>query len=148
MHPAGLITFRHFLVNDAAARGHPLNITGTDGAAVSHTVPVIDISREDVRDGLDPAVRVPRKPGQIVLGHVIAKIIEQQKRIEVLGIAETERAPQMHAGALDSRFRANDTVYRAKRHMAPIFAGKSGTAKLGSRLRPSWIWRMLPERHG
>jgi hypothetical protein len=42
VHAAGLIAFRHFLVDDAAAGGHPLHIAGGDSAAIAHAVPVFN----------------------------------------------------------------------------------------------------------
>jgi len=59
MHPSGLIALRHFLMNDATASGHPLNVARADGAAVAHAVPVLDSSGENVSDGFNPAMRMP-----------------------------------------------------------------------------------------
>ncbi len=77
MHAAGLVAFRHLLVNDAAPRRHPLDVAGGDGAAIAHAVAMLHGSRQHVRDGLDPAVRVPREARQIVFGHVIAEVVKQ-----------------------------------------------------------------------
>ena len=88
-------------MDDAAPRGHPLDIAGGDGAAVAHAVAVLDGPGEDVGNGLDPAMRMPRESGQIILRDIIAKIIEQEERVELGRVAEAERAAQMHARAFE-----------------------------------------------
>ena len=100
MRPVG-IALGHLLVDDAAARGHPLHVAGGDGAVVAHAVAVLDGSGEDIGDGLDPAMRVPRKAREIILGNVIAEIVEEQEGIEIGRIAEAERAAQVHARAFE-----------------------------------------------
>ena len=86
-------------MDDAAAGRHPLNVAGGDGAAVAHAVAVLHGSGQDVGDGLDAAVRMPGKAGQVILGNVVAEIVEQQERIEVGRVAEAERPAQVHARA-------------------------------------------------
>ena len=99
MHPAGLIALRHFLMDDAAAGGHPLNVAGGDRAPVAQAVAVLHRSGEDVRDGLDAAVGMPREARQVVRWHVVAEVVEQQERVVVGRLAEAERAAQVHACA-------------------------------------------------
>ena len=101
VHAAGVVALGHFLVDDAAAGGHPLHVAGGDGAVVAHAVAVLDGSGEHVGDGLDAAMRMPGKAGEIVLGNVVAEVVEQQERVEVGGVAEAEGAAQMHAGAFE-----------------------------------------------
>ena len=103
MHAARLVALGHLLVDDAAARRHPLDVAGGDGAVVAHAVAVLHGSGEDVGDGLDAAVRVPREARQIVLRNVIAEIVEEQEWVEVGGVAEAERAAQVHARAFQGR---------------------------------------------
>ncbi len=81
MHAAGVVALGHFLMDDAAAGGHPLDVAGGDGAAVADAVAVLDGSGKDVGDSLDAPVRVPGKAGEIIFRHVIAKIVEQQEGI-------------------------------------------------------------------
>ena len=66
---------------------------------VPHAVAVIHGAGEDVGNGLDSAVRVPGKPCQIVFRNIIAKIIEEQKGIEIGSVAEAEGTAQMYARA-------------------------------------------------
>ncbi len=101
VHAAGAVAVGHLLVDDAAAGRHPLHVTGADRALVAEAVGVIDRAGQHVGDGLDAAVRMPGKAAQVVVGHVVAEVVEEQERIDVVGLAEAERAPQMHAGAFE-----------------------------------------------
>jgi hypothetical protein len=38
---------------------------------------MLDGSREDIGNGLDPAVRMPGKTSQVIFGYVVAKIVEE-----------------------------------------------------------------------
>ena len=108
VHAAGLIALRHLLMKDAAAGGHPLNVAGAEAAAVAETVAVFDRAGEHVGDRLDAAMRMPREPGEIVVGTIVAKVVEQQKRVVVGGVAESERAAELDAGAFERGFRRDD----------------------------------------
>src|SRR5271166_4252108 len=99
MHSSHRIALWHLLVDDPAPCRHPLNIAGSNRAAVPHAVAVLYRSGEDVRNGLDAAMRMPRKSRKIIRRNIVAEVIEQQKWIEVRRIAETECSPQMHTRA-------------------------------------------------
>jgi hypothetical protein len=101
-------------MDDAPASGHPLNIAGGDCAVVPHAVAVFDGSSEDVSDGFDTAMRVPRKTGEVILGHIIPEIIEEEERVKVRSIAEAEGPAQMHTSAFESRFRFNQPFNRSQ----------------------------------
>ncbi len=131
-------------MNDPAARRHPLHVTGGDGAAVPHAVAVLHRSGQDVGNGLDSAVRMPRKASQIILRNIIAEIVEQQERIEVAGVSEAERAAQMHACAFESRFRLNEPFNRSNGHIKPSFfqslmSGKPSRTRKRMRSRPRFV---------
>ncbi len=96
--------------------GHPLHVAGAERAAVAEAVAVLDGAGEHVGDGLDAAVRMPRKAGEIVGRPVVAEIVEQQKRIELRGVAEAEGAAQLDAGAFDGRLRLHDAFDGADGH--------------------------------
>ena len=108
MHAALRVALRHLLMHDPAARGHPLHVAGGERAAIAEAVAVIDVAGEHVGDRLDAAVRMPRKPGAIVVGTIVAEIVEQQERIEVAGFAEAEGAMQLHARAFHGGLRFDD----------------------------------------
>jgi hypothetical protein len=97
MHASRRIALWHLLVNDSAACRHPLNVPGSDSAVISHAVAVLHCSGKDVRDGFDAAVWMPREASQIVRWNVVAKVVEQKKRVELRSIIEAECAPQMYA---------------------------------------------------
>ena len=103
-----MIALGHLLVEDAAAGGHPLHVAGGHLALVAEAVAVLDRTGEYVGDGLDPAVRMPGKSRQVIFRILIAEIVQQQERIEILGFAEAEGALQLHASALDGGLRLND----------------------------------------
>ena len=84
---------------------------------VAHAVAVLHGPRQDVGDGFDAAVRMPRKPGQVILRNVVAEIVEQQKRVEIGRVAETERAAQVHARAFQRRLGFDQALNRSKRHV-------------------------------
>ena len=58
------------------------------------------------------------KPGEVVVGAVVAEIVEQQERVELAGVAEAEGATQLHAGPFHGRLGFDDPLYRPNRHAA------------------------------
>ena len=110
------VAFGHLLVQDAAARRHPLDVAGGHAALVAEAVAVRDFAGQDVGDGLDAAMRVPGKSGEVVRRIFVAEVVEQQERIEFLGFAETEGALQLDAGALDGGLGFENLFDCAKRH--------------------------------
>src|SRR5579863_3612049 len=119
MHPSGGIAFWHLLMNDAAAGGHPLHVAGADHAAVADAVAVRDRPRQHISDGFDAAMRMPGKASKIVLRNVVAEIVKQEERIEILGVAEPERPPQMHPGAFERGLRFDDSLHWPDGHRNP-----------------------------
>src|ERR1700737_2971496 len=77
---------------------------------------MLDRAGEYVGDGLDPAMRMPRKPGKIIFRVVVAKIIQQKEGIEFLRLAETEGALQFYASAFERGFRLYDLFNWSERH--------------------------------
>ena len=118
MHASALIAFGHLLMDDAAPGRHPLNVAGCDGALVAHAVAMIDGSGQHVRNGLDAAMRMPGKARQIIVGNIIAEIVEKKKRIEVGCIAETECTPQMYSRALERRLGLDQPFYGSNGQLA------------------------------
>src|SRR5690242_40234 len=108
MHAALRVAFGHFLVQNAAARSHPLHVTGGHFAFIAETVAVFYGASQHVCNGLDPTVWMPRESGPVVIRIVIPEIVQQQERVELFRFAETERAFELYARALNSRFRLDD----------------------------------------
>ena len=116
MHPPVGVALRHLLVDDPAARGHPLDVARRDAAAVPHAVAVLDRAGEDVGDRLDPAVRMPGEAGQVVLGAFVAEVVEEEERVEVGGRAEAERPAQVHARAFEGGLCLDEALDGSDRH--------------------------------
>src|SRR5581483_12455976 len=108
VHAALRVALRHFLMQNTAARRHPLHVASLQLAAIAEAVAMVDAAGEHIGDGLDAAMRMPGKTGAVIIGPIIAEIVEQQERIVVAGFAEAERAPQFYAGALDRGLRRDD----------------------------------------
>ena len=94
MHAALHVAGRHLLMQDPAARGHPLDVARAELAAIAEAVAVIDTAREHVGDGLDAAMGMPGKARLIILRPVAAKIIHHQEWIEIGRVAEAESAAE------------------------------------------------------
>src|SRR6267378_177194 len=118
VHPPNVIALRHLLMNDPAACGHPLHVAGGDRAAISHAVAVFNGSSKNIRDGFDTAMGMPWEARQVVLRNIVAEVIEQEERVEVLGGAEAECAAQMHTGAFEGRLGLDEPLYGSNRHGA------------------------------
>ena len=101
MHAAVGVAFGHLLVQNAAACGHPLHVAGGHAALVAELVAVRDFACQHVGDGLDAAMGMPGKSGEIVGRVLVAKVVEQQERVELLRFAEAEGALQLDACAFD-----------------------------------------------
>src|SRR5439155_26926559 len=117
-HTAAGIALRHLLVENAATGGHTLHVAGTELALVAEAVAVVDRPRQDIRDGLDAAVWVPWEPGPVVVRAVVAEIVEQQERIEFVGIAEPEGAVELHPGAFHGGGGFDDPLDWSNGHVA------------------------------
>src|SRR5262245_12654240 len=103
-------------MEDAAARGHPLHVARAERSAIAKAVAVINRAGEHIGDRLDAAMRMPRKTREIVVGTLVAKIIEQQKRIELGRRAKAEAAVQFHTRAFHCRRSFDDALYRPEGH--------------------------------
>ena len=116
VHAARGVSFGHFLVNNASARGHPLHVAGGDRSFVAHAVAVLDFPGENIGNRLNPPVRMPGKPRRVVGWHIVAKIVQQQEGVELRGVPESECAAQMHARSFHRRFGLNEPLHRSNRH--------------------------------
>src|SRR5215471_7037747 len=104
-----MIPFGHLLVDDASTGGHPLDVAGGDGAVISHAVAMLDCSRKDIGDRLDPPMRVPGETCQIIFGNVVAEIIQKQEWVEIGRVAKAKGSAQMHARSFESWFGFNQS---------------------------------------
>src|SRR5262249_28716783 len=91
-------------------------------------VAVLDRSGQHVGHGLDAAMRMPGKASPIIVRALVAEIVEQQKRIELVGRAEPERPTQLYAGALDRRRGLHDSLDWPNRHDEPVWLEETSTS--------------------
>ena len=116
MHASARVALRHLLVENPAPGRHPLNVAGAQLAAIAEAIAVVDRSGEHVGDGLDAAMGVPGETGTVVIGPIVAKIVEQEKGIELPGISESECTPQLHARAFDGGLGLDNAFDRPNGH--------------------------------
>src|SRR5215211_2409481 len=116
VHAALVVALRHLLMHDPAAGGHPLHIAGAKRAAVAEAVAMIHRTRQHIGDRLNAAMRMPGKSGGVILRTVIAEVVEQEERVKRAGLAETEGAPQLHAGAFNGGLGPADALNGSDRH--------------------------------
>src|SRR6516164_5096976 len=111
MHAAGLIALGHLLVDDSPAGSHPLNVARADGAPIAHAVAVFHGAGENVGDGFYAAVRMPWEPSEIILGNIVAKVVEEEKGVKVGCVAEAKCAAQVHSGTFERRFGLHEALH-------------------------------------
>src|SRR5260370_42038048 len=116
MHPPRPVAFSNLLMDDAAPGRHPLDVACRDSAVVAHAIAMFHGSRQNVRDCLDSAVGMPRKPSQIVRRDVVTKVVEKEKRVEFGRVAESESAAQMDARAFERRLGLDEPLDRSNGH--------------------------------
>ena len=129
-------------MQDAAAGGHPLGVALADDAATAVGVVVRDLAVEHVGDGLEPAVRVPRRAlglVRLVLAPGRAGRAGGTGRCRAAQAAR-ERAPHLEAGALDGVVRGHRARARAAPPSSPGRDGRCGGARAGCR-RSQRAWR-------
>jgi hypothetical protein len=101
-------------MENAAAGGHPLHIARSHFSFVAEAVAVFHGTGKHVGDGFDAAMGMPRETRQIVLGIFIAKIVEEQKRIEIPRLSKTECPLELNTGAFDRGLRLNNLFDRTE----------------------------------
>src|SRR5215467_14485875 len=101
VHPAARISLRHFLVEYAASGRHPLYVSGPKGPLVAQAVAVIHSAGQHIRDGLDAPMGVPGKSGAVVLGTIVAEVIQQEEWVEIARIAESKGSVEFHPRSLN-----------------------------------------------
>src|SRR4051812_12436317 len=117
MHASAGIALWHLLMQDAAAGGHPLHVACTHAALVAEAVAMLHRSGEHIRDGFDAAMWMPRETGHVVLRVVVAEVIEQQKGIELVRLAEAEGTLQANSRTFHGRLGVDDLLDWADGHI-------------------------------
>ena len=70
-------------------------------------------ARQYIGDRFNAAVRVPREPGEVIVGTFVAEIVKKKERVEFAGFTEAEATVQLHAGALHMRSSFDDASNRS-----------------------------------
>ena len=94
---------RRLDVQDAGAGGHPLRGAVLDDAAAAVGVLVLERSVDHVGDGLEAAVRMPRRAARLARRVVdLAHLVHVDERVEVAHVHAGERAHDRESLALVS----------------------------------------------
>src|SRR4030095_2984006 len=117
MHASCAIALRHLLMNDAAPSSHPLHVTGAYSAAIADAVTMLNSACENVSNRLNAPMPVPGETCQVVLGDIIAKIIQEEERVEVFCASETEGTVQVHTGTFRGWLRSDKALNWPNRHI-------------------------------
>src|SRR5580704_15901352 len=98
-------------MQNAAACRHPLHIAGSHLAPVAEAVAMLDRARKHIGNRFDAPMRMPGKSREVVCRLVVAEIVQQEKRIEVLGFTEPKSALQLYASTFKGRFGLNNLFH-------------------------------------
>ena len=96
-------------VEDACARGHPLRVTVGDHTATAVRISVLEDAVDDVGDGLESAVRMPRRALRLT-GRILhlAHLIHHDEGVECAEIDAREGTADGEAFTLEATRRGRD----------------------------------------
>jgi hypothetical protein len=103
----------HFRMHDAAAGGHPLHAARAEQAGVAHVVAVAHAAGQHIGHGLEAAMRMVGKAGEIIRGGVGAELVQHQKGIEIGQAGPADDAGETHPRPVAGRLAADDADDRA-----------------------------------
>ena len=104
VHASFRVAFGHFLMDDAAAGGHPLDVAFVDHPLVAQAVSVFNLAAQHIGDGFDAAMGMPGEPPHVIYRVVAPEIIQKQEGVEHAHLTETKSSPEMNPGAFDRGF--------------------------------------------
>ena len=110
-------------MKNPTSRSHPLHVPRPQLAAVSQAVAVTHLPGEDVGNRLDTPMWMPGKPGEIIVRILVPKIIQQQERVEVLGLSEAKGTAQSHTRSFDRGLGLINSLDGSDGHMRLLFLG-------------------------
>ncbi len=102
-------------MDDAAAGGHPLHAAGLEKTGVSLVVAVPHAAREHVGHGLEAAMRMIGKAGEVIGGIVRAELVEHEEGIDILELRRADHAVELDPGAIARGHAARQLGDRADR---------------------------------
>ena len=94
---APVLLFRHFGMNHAPASQHPLQPAAFQQPRVSSAVAVAHLTRDQIGQRLETAMRMIRKAGPVIPAFIAPETVQQQKGIEPAVQSLTDDASQFHA---------------------------------------------------
>src|SRR3569623_856996 len=128
---------RFFAVDHTRARGHPLDVARAERAAMARGVLVLAFALEEVRDGLESAMRVIGRADGLA-GRVIDRthLVDQQEWVDVIDARDRERSAHHEPTAFDVTF-SGDQMFDSATHDAPssLRAARSSTSLERARRR-------------
>ena len=121
---------RHFRVDYAAGRLHPLCAAGTQVALVAHAVLVQHMSIQHVGQGDEATMRMIRETGNIIIRVITAEMIQHQEGIQVTQGRRADGAMYRYTGTFRHFHRLYDFLYRSQLHFHTSLADKTNQAAL------------------
>jgi hypothetical protein len=97
------VPLRHLLMDDAAARRHPLYVPGTNNPTVPDAVSMFHLTAEDIGNGFDASMGMPWKALDVVFGVVRTKIVEKKEWVKQGNLIVPERSFEVYTCSFDGR---------------------------------------------
>src|SRR5262249_53336498 len=120
MHPAARLSeggSRHLRVHDSRARGHPLDVAGSELAAAAPGGFLLHAAGKQIGNGLESSMRMVRRSfgfaGSQLRG---THLVEQQERVNVVEVGCWERTVNQKAGPFESLDGRDDVANRSQSH--------------------------------
>ncbi len=101
-------------VDHAAPGRHPLDAAVREQPLVARAVAMAHAAGDHVRDRLEAAMRMVRKPADVILRIVGAERVEHEERIEPALQRLRQHARQLHARAVRRRLAGDQPLDRAR----------------------------------
>src|SRR5205809_3806451 len=134
------VHFRHLLVDDPAARGHPLDVPAADDPFVPDAVLMLDATVQHVGHRLDAAVRMPRETRDVFRGVLGTEVVEEKERIQPRDFRGAERPTEVDPRPFNRRPRGQNLRDRP----GPRLSFRRFLAHYGCNLRSSVISLTAP----
>ena len=93
---------RSLRMRDAAPRHHPIDVAGTNDLVRSHAVPVLNLAKQEIRDGREPDMGVGTHVGSLPRGDVRrSKMVKEDERTDHLALLGGKGATHLEAAEID-----------------------------------------------
>ena len=95
-------------MHDTPPGSHPLNVTGTDSSGVAERVFVVHNAGKNIGHGFNAAMGMQGETGFVIASIRGSKVVQQQKRIEIVQSLRSNASLQLYACPFDDRLGLND----------------------------------------